>query len=113
MVTNYDEMDDIEDGFDQLLDRIRAKEHPQYGSLSWDGESREVTVTVQFENGRQEDPEAVRARALRYLASLTPEERQSLQVDVQMRDGTPVRAVLKGRTNALSPERLRALSEAK
>jgi len=100
------------DQFESLLERIRERHHPEYGMISWNGETREITVTVQFErNGYQEEDEVVRARALRYLEALTPEEREAAAVDVFFRDRKPVRAILKAGTGELSLERLQELKE--
>ncbi len=97
-----------QDAFDQLLARIRNNEHPEYGTLSWDGESREITETVLFE--QPGDSEAtVRQRAIAYLSQLTPAERAAVKVDVHTRQGRPYRAVVKGKTSSLSPDRLREL----
>jgi hypothetical protein len=100
------------DEFEALLDRIRRGEHPAYGELSWNGQSRQVTVTVAFEsNGCPEADEVVRARALRYLESLTPEERAAAELDIVFRDRKPVRAVLRAGTGELSMERLKELQK--
>ena len=49
----------IMNDFDALLKPIRHKEHPDYGTPSWDGQTRTVTVTVQFEeNGVKEADDA-------------------------------------------------------
>lgn len=93
-------------GFEGLLDRIRTGQHSSYGTLSWDGRSREITETVQFESGNHEADEVVRERALRYLSALTPEERARIELEVVFREKKPVRAVLKGKTAELSPDRL-------
>jgi hypothetical protein len=94
------------DEFEELLNRIRQSKHPAYGSLTWDGVSRQVTTTVQFENGQQEPDEVVRGRALRYLEQLTAEERSAVQVEVLLKEGRPVRAVIKASTDKLPVERL-------
>jgi hypothetical protein len=100
------------DGFEAVLDLVRRAEHPDYGSIGYDGQKRVITTTVQFDlvTGRQEDPELIRQRAVRYLEGLTPEERQLLDVEVVFRAGAPVRAVLKGSTEDLPPARLVELS---
>lgn len=96
--------------FGELLDRIRAREHPDYGSISWDGQSRAFTITVQFErNGFVEEDDLVRERALKYLGGLTPEEQAAADIEVILKNGVPVRAVLKGHTSELDPARLREL----
>ncbi len=103
-------MSDHEEGFQALLDRIRHKNHPEFGSLSWNGQSRQITETVVFENnGVMEPDEVIRARALRYLEGLTPEEQAVAEVSIVFRGKTPVRAVLRAQTAELSPERLRDL----
>ncbi len=99
-----------QDEFEILLDRIRTKAHPAYGTLAWDGRCRKVTETVAFEeNGAREPDEVVRARALRFLEGLTPEERAIAEVDVTFRDGRPVRATLRAQTGTLSATRLKEL----
>jgi hypothetical protein len=103
-------MGDDRDPFDVMLDRIRAKAHPEYGSLSWDGQCRKVTETVAFEEtGAKEPDEVVRQRALRFLESLSPEERAIAEVEVTFRDGRPVRAMLRAGTGTLSAARLKEL----
>lgn len=97
------------DAFEMLLERIRTGDHPDYGLISWDGTSRQVTVTVQFE-GNGEPDEVIRERAVRYLEGLTAEERAVAEVDVVFREKKPVRAILRAQTGELSAERLRELS---
>lgn len=98
------------DPFEQLLERIRAAEHPDYCTLSYDGERRVVSANIKFEPAANKaDPEEIRQRALRYLTGLTPEERAVLDIDIQMHNGVPVRAVLKGLTKDLPIERLQEL----
>lgn len=100
------------DDFERLLERIRNKEHPSYGTLTWDGQSRMITTTVQFEaNGVVEPDEVVRQRALRYLEALSEDEREIVEVEVVFRAKKPVRAVLKAQTGQLSAARLRELQE--
>jgi hypothetical protein len=95
--------------FEELLNKIRQDRLPKYGQLDWDGATRTVTETVQFETSPQDSDDLVRSRALRYLEQLTPEERAQAKVEVITRDGRPVRAVLRGSTAALSPERLQEM----
>lgn len=102
--------DMADDGFQALLERIRNRQHPAYGSLIWNGESRQIMETVLFEgNGVTESDEVVRARALRYLEGLTAEERAVANMEIIFRDEKPVRAVLKAQTGELSPDRLAEL----
>lgn len=96
------------DDFEQLLERIRQQENPEYGSLEWDGHSRQATVNVKFEREGDDDA-VVRRRALSYLQGLTPEERANLNIEVVYRKNVPVRAVLRGKTSSLNPERLKGL----
>lgn len=99
--------------FEALLERIRNREHPEYGTIAWDGERREVQVTVTFERGGVEESDAaVRARALRYLESLTAEEKELVDVQVTFRAGRPVKAVLRAGTGELSAQRLREMARA-
>jgi hypothetical protein len=99
-----------DEGFEAFLDRIRNQDHPDFGQLSWNGRTRQVTETVQFEaNGCPEGDEVVRERALRYLQTLTEEERAAAELDVVFRERRPVRAVLRARTSELSPERLKEI----
>lgn len=101
-----------QDEFETLLKRIRERDHPDYGMISWDGDTRRVTVTVQFErNGCPDEDVVVRARALQYLEALTAEERAVAEVDVVFRDKKPVRAILKAKTGELSVKRLKELQE--
>lgn len=105
---------DNEDGFQVLLEQIRAKEKklPRYGSVKWDGITRERTETYQFErNGLVEPDEVIRERALRFLEGLTPEERAVVEMEITFRDETPVRAIMKVQTGELSAERLKELRE--
>lgn len=100
----------MSDEFEQLLERIRQREHPEYGSITWDGHRRSFEVSVQFaRSGVAEDEGVIRARALRYLGSLSKREREAARIDIQLRCGVPVRAVLRGNTGDLDPERLREL----
>jgi hypothetical protein len=101
----------MNDGFEALLTRIRDGNHPDYGTLSWDGQTRQVTVTIQFDGNGIEDKAMLRQRALRYLASLTAEERATIDMEITFREGKPVKAVLRGATGDLSPERLRELAQ--
>ena len=96
--------------FQALLERLRRHEHPEYGVLSWDGQTRQISVTVTFERSTDEADEAVRARALRYLGSLTPEEQRLVDVDITFRGGRPVKAILRTGTGELSADRLRQLA---
>jgi hypothetical protein len=105
-------MSDCEDGFQALLERIRRKEHPEFGSLSWNGQSRQITETVIFEtNGVPEPDEVIRDRALRYLEGLTPKEQAVAEVNVIFKGKTPVRAIMRAQTAELSPERLKELRQ--
>jgi len=96
------------DDYQALLDRIRNEEHPEYGTLSWDGQRRRVTITVKFAAGNGRG--TPRDRALRYLAGLTPEEWAVLEIDVVFQAGQPVMARLEADTGVLSSQRLRELS---
>jgi hypothetical protein len=100
-----------QDEFEALLARIRDGKHPNYGTLSWDGQRRLITVTVQFDGNGVEDKAVLRQRALRYLASLTKEERETIDMEITFRDGLPVKAVFRGATGDLSPERLKELAD--
>jgi hypothetical protein len=103
-------MAEDQDAFEILLDRIRAKAHPEFGSLSWDGQCRRVTETVAFEeSGVKEPDDVVRQRALRFLEGLTPEERRAAEVEIVFREERPVRAILKAQTGALSAKRLQEM----
>ncbi len=97
-----------EDSFEQLLERIRQQRHPEYGSLEWNGQSRQATVNIRFEN-EGDDEATVRRRALTYLRGLTPEERANLNIEIVYRKNVPVRAVIRGKTSNLNPDRLRGL----
>lgn len=99
-----------QEAFETLLERIRRGNHPDYGMISWDGDTRQLTVTVQFErNDCPEEDAVVRARALRYLEALTAEERAVAEVEIVFRERKPVRAILKAGTGELSIERLAEL----
>lgn len=100
-----------QEGFEALLERIRNQEHPAYGALSWDGRSREITETVQFEGNVGEADDVVRARALRYLEGLNEAERAAAEIDIVFREKRPVRAIVRAQTSELSPARLRELKE--
>lgn len=56
------------------------------------------------------EDEVIKARALKYLEGLTPEEWAAAKVEVFSKEGKPVRAVIKAGTRELSPERLQELS---
>jgi hypothetical protein len=100
-----------QDGFQALLERIQKGEHPPFGSLSWNGKTREITETVQFEsNGGMPDND-IKERALRYLEGLTEEERDVAEIDIIFREKRPVRAVIRAQTSELSPARLRELRQ--
>lgn len=99
------------DQFERLLERIRHKEHPEFGTLTWDRQTREFHITVTFERNGEPDP-MVRARALRYLESLSEEERDLVDIDIGFRQGTPVKATVHVDTGALTASRLRKLSQA-
>jgi len=100
------------DDFEGLLARIRDAEHPHYGSLCWNGKSRSLTETVLFkEDGNHEPDRVIRDRAVRYLAGLTPKEREAADIVVVLREGSPVRAEIRAETSELSPARLRELRE--
>jgi hypothetical protein len=99
------------DEFEAFLARIRDGKHPEFGTLSWDGQRRQITVTVQFDANGVEDKARSRQQALRYLASLTQEERETIDMEITFREGRPVKAVLRGATGDLSPERLKELAE--
>jgi hypothetical protein len=101
----------MNDEFDVLLERIRQKNHPEFGMLSWSGQKRQVTVTIQFDGNGCDDDAVIRARALRYLESLTPEERAIIDLDVSFREGKPVKVVLRAGTGDLPAERLRELAQ--
>lgn len=102
----------MSDDFEQLLRRIREREHPHHGAITWDGRQRTFEISVQFtRNGQAEDAEIIRLRALRYLGGLTETEREAAHIDIQLKDGIPVRAVLKGNTSDLNPERLKRLEQ--
>ena len=101
----------FQDEFELLLARIREGRHPDYGTLVWNGEQRAFSITVVFECEDEAD-EVVRERAVRYLESLTKEERRLVNIDVAFREGRPVRATLRTGTGILSSERLRELSNA-
>jgi len=98
------------DQYAKLLERIRTGDLPAYGKLSWDGRRRQVEITAQFDEGDGASDEVVRRRALRYLESLTPEERAVVDMEIEVRDGRPVRARLKAKTGAFSAQRLRELA---
>jgi hypothetical protein len=100
----------MNDEFEKFLDRLRNKNHPQYGTISWNGRTREITVTIQFDGNGVEDDATIRQRALRYLESLTREEREIINLDVSLREGKPVKAILRAGTGDLSIERLRELA---
>jgi hypothetical protein len=100
---------DGNNGFEALLERIRNQAHPEYGAISWNGKTREITETVQFEGNGAETDEVIRARALRYLQELTEAERAVAEIDIVFREKRPVRAVVRAQTSELSPERLREL----
>jgi hypothetical protein len=100
----------MNDEFEALLARIRNKNHPQYGTISWNGQTREITVTIQFDGNGVEDDATVRQRALRYLESLTKEEREIINLDINFRDFKPVKAILRAGTGDLPTERLRELA---
>lgn len=102
----------MSDEFEALLERIRSGNHPEYGTLAWDGENRKFSITVTFETGGDEPDDIVRRRALRYLEALSPEEREMVDIDVAFRGGRPVRATLRTGTGMLSTQRLRELSQA-
>lgn len=101
----------MNDEFEAFLERIRQKNHPEYGMLSWNGQKRQVTVTVQFDGNGSDDDAVIRARALRYLESLTPGERAIVELDVSFREGKPVKAILRAGTGDLPSERLRELAQ--
>ena len=100
------------DQYAKLVERIRAGDHPAYGSLTWDGRSRTVEITVRFDDGNSShtSAEVMRARAERYLASLTPEEQSVVNLQCEFRDGAPVKATLRGGTGLFSAARLRELA---
>lgn len=103
---------DNDGGFEELLRRIRDKEHPKYGVLSWDGIHRVITATECFEREPGEPDAVVRGRALRYLMSLTEQERAAVEVEVSFRNDVPVGLKMKARTNDLNPQRLEELKRA-
>jgi hypothetical protein len=96
--------------FEVLLERIRRREHPDYGVLAWDRQRRQISVTVQFERSVDENDQVVRTRALRYLEALTPEEQTAVDIEVSFRGGRPVKATLRTGTGELSADRLRELA---
>lgn len=100
----------MDTGFEELLNKIRQDRLPAYGSVAWDGQERQVTTTVQFDGSGRESDEVIKARALKYLEGLTPEEWAAAKVEVFSKEGKPVRAVIKAGTRELSPERLQELS---
>lgn len=105
---NQSQTAELDNSFEQLLERIRQQRHPEYGSLEWNGQSRQATVNVRFENDG-DDEETVRQRAVAYLTQLTPQERANLNIEIVYRKNIPVRAVLRGKTSNLNPDRLRGL----
>ncbi len=100
------------DQYAKFVERIRTGDHPAYGSLTWDGRSRTVEITVRFDdsNGSHTSAEVMRARAERYLASLTPEEQSVVNLQCEFRDYAPVKATLRGGTGLFSAARLRELA---
>lgn len=98
------------DEFEALLERIRQGNHPEYGALSWDGQRRQMEITVTFDSDGASE-EVVRRRALRYLESLSPEERALMTVEVVFREGSPRRATLRAQTGTLPGWRLDELRQ--
>jgi hypothetical protein len=99
-------------GFDEFLERIRTGRYPKYGALYWDGETEEMSTAVHFELNRSEPAETVCERAWQFLGQLTPAEQSALEIEVAIRDGKPVRAILKPRRNGpvrINTNRLREL----
>lgn len=99
--------------FREFVERIRQGNHPDYGTLVWDGETQQLSVTVVFEMHHQEPLEVVRARALKFFEQLQPHEWLVFQIVLSFRAGRPVRAYLKPRTSAvkIGTSRLRELAE--
>ena len=96
--------------FERILERLANGDYPDYGSLYWDGEHRTVELTVLFDDGSGASDDVVRRRALRYLESLTPEERAAVKLEVSFRDHRPVRAVVRAQSGQFSAARLRELA---
>lgn len=99
---------------EEFLERIQTGRHPLYGVLTWDGETQEMSIAVHFELNRGESAETVRERAWRYFKQLTPGEWLALEIELTLRDGKPVRAVLKPRSGGptrINTARLRELQE--
>lgn len=88
---------------------------PAYGSVTWDGQSKQISLTIQFaRSGVQEDPEVIRERARRYFSLMAPEERAILEIEVHKRDGVPIWATIRPRSGAavrLNTTRLRQLGQ--
>jgi len=80
-----------------FLKRLLNRRFPAYGTLMWDGETQQVSTAVHFEMNRQEPAEVVSQRAYEFFSQLTPEEWLTLEIEVAIRDGKPVRAILKPR----------------
>lgn len=99
-----------DEAFEALLSKIREDRLPAYGSLSWDGESREITETFQLQQPG-EDRAAAKSRLLRYLQDLTPEEQAAAEIEIGTRAGAPFLLTVKGKTSELSPARLAELRQ--
>lgn len=90
------------DGFDEFLERIRTGKHPDYGEMTWDGETRQTTISVKFERpGRFETETTVRERAWRFLRQFTPSERLIVRIRILCKDDKPVGAVIEPRSSGL------------
>jgi hypothetical protein len=100
-------------GFKAFLDRLRLVRLPAYGTLHWDGQAGQVVTAVNFELHRQESVETVCGRAYRYFAQLSEAEATAVDIELTIRDGKPVRGVLKPRPDApaiIGTARLRELA---
>jgi hypothetical protein len=82
----------------EFLDRVRdCNSHLKYGQIVWDGEERQVVTSIHFELSRQEPAEVVNFRAYDFFSKLDPQDYLALRIEVDVRAGRAVRAMLKPR----------------
>lgn len=100
----------MDEGFDALLKKIREDKLPEYGSISYDGQSRQFTETFLLRH-QGEDKSEGKSRLLRYLEELTPEEREAANLEIETKERAPYLLRLKGKTGDLPADRLTELRQ--
>lgn len=105
------------DSYDEFVESIRTGRHPAYGTLVWDGQTRQTAFTIQFRRNENDDPDMVRLRAWRTLKKIGAGERHILKIEVAIKQGLPVYATIQPRDEAagvlrLGTARLQALEAA-